>query len=89
MQPLLIYSAQVDEIWDSMCQGSIGLISKALHQIDNAENLLKVKNLVALFIQTMQVRYELGLWQTVLLIRSLTELELSSDGFQWVPSDSV
>ncbi|KAL9107566.1 MAG: hypothetical protein Q9227_007566 [Pyrenula ochraceoflavens] len=45
---------EVDEIWDSLCQGAIGLITRTLQQIDNAENLLKVKNLVALFIQTMQ-----------------------------------
>ena len=44
---------QVDELWDSLCQTVISLISKALPGLDNAEQLLKVKNLVFLFIQTM------------------------------------
>jgi hypothetical protein len=33
----------------------MGLISTALPEVDNAENLLKIKNLVALFMQTMNV----------------------------------
>jgi exocyst complex component 6 len=44
---------QVEELWDSLCQNAISLISKALPDVDNAEQLLKVKNLIALFIQTM------------------------------------
>jgi exocyst complex component 6 len=44
---------QVEELWDSLCQTAISLISKALPDVDNAEQLLKVKNLIALFIQTM------------------------------------
>ncbi|TAQ90392.1 hypothetical protein B7494_g1291 [Chlorociboria aeruginascens] len=43
----------VDELWDSMCHSAISLISKALDQVDNAEVLLKIKGVVALFIQTM------------------------------------
>jgi hypothetical protein len=43
----------VDELWDSMCQGAISLISSALHKIDNDDRLLKVKGVIALFIQTM------------------------------------
>ncbi|RDW89424.1 hypothetical protein BP6252_01456 [Coleophoma cylindrospora] len=43
----------VDELWDSMCQTAISLISKALNDVDNAEVLLKIKGVVALFIQTM------------------------------------
>ena len=38
-----------------MCQTAVSLISKALHEVDNAENLLKIKNLIALFMQTMNV----------------------------------
>jgi hypothetical protein len=38
-----------------MCQTAMGLISKALPEVDNAESLLKIKNLVALFMQTMNV----------------------------------
>ncbi|CZR59300.1 related to secretory pathway protein (exocyst complex protein Sec15) [Phialocephala subalpina] len=43
----------VDELWDSMCQTAIALITKALDTIDNAEVLLKIKGVIALFIQTM------------------------------------
>ena len=46
---------QVDELWDSMCQSAIMLISKALNDIDNADVLLKIKGVIALFIQTMDV----------------------------------
>ena len=51
--PELRSAMDVDELWDSMCQEAIGLISKALHQVTNAELLLKIKGVIALFIQTM------------------------------------
>ena len=38
-----------------MCQAAISLITKALHEVDNAEMLLKIKGVLALFIQTMEV----------------------------------
>jgi len=38
-----------------MCQSAIALISKALDTVDNAEVLLKIKVVIALFIQTMDV----------------------------------
>jgi hypothetical protein len=38
-----------------MCHTAVGLISDALHEVDNAESLLKIKNLVALFMQAMDV----------------------------------
>ncbi|CAG8959533.1 hypothetical protein HYFRA_00001434 [Hymenoscyphus fraxineus] len=44
----------VDELWDSMCGTAIKLITKALDQVDNAEVLLKIKGVIALFIQTME-----------------------------------
>ncbi|CAG8971932.1 hypothetical protein HYALB_00003267 [Hymenoscyphus albidus] len=44
----------VDELWDSMCSTAIKLITKALDQVDNAEVLLKIKGVIALFIQTME-----------------------------------
>jgi exocyst complex component 6 len=47
------FHVQVEELWDSLCQTAISLIGKALPDVDNAEQLLKVKNLIALFIQTM------------------------------------
>ncbi|KAI5365063.1 Putative exocyst complex component EXOC6/Sec15, EXOC6/PINT-1/Sec15/Tip20, domain 2 [Septoria linicola] len=43
----------IDELWESMCQSSVSLISTALHHVDNDERLLKVKGVIALFIQTM------------------------------------
>lgn len=39
-----------------MCHSAVGLISNALHEVDNAESLLKIKNLVTLFMQAMDVR---------------------------------
>lgn len=51
--PELRSAVDVDELWDSMCQTAISLISKALHEITNAEILLKIKGVIALFIQTM------------------------------------
>lgn len=47
---------QIDELWSSMCQTAITLISEALHEVRNAELLLKIKSVIALFIQTMEVR---------------------------------
>lgn len=38
-----------------MCHTAINLISKALNDVDNAEVLLKIKGVIALFIQTMDV----------------------------------
>ncbi|KAJ5518420.1 hypothetical protein PEX2_074120 [Penicillium expansum] len=51
--PDLRSSVDIDELWDSMCQGAVVLISKALHEVDNAESILNIKNLIALFMQTM------------------------------------
>lgn len=38
-----------------MCQTAVVLISKALQEVDNAESILNIKNLIALFMQTMNV----------------------------------
>lgn len=43
----------VEELWESMCHTAAGLITAALPEVDNAESLLKIKNLVALFMQAM------------------------------------
>lgn len=51
----IIDLVQVDELWDSMCQTAISLISKALDKVDNADVLLRCKGVIALFIQTMDV----------------------------------
>jgi len=53
--PELRSAVDVDEIWDSMCQSAIMLITKALPEVTNAEALLKIKGHIALFIQTMDV----------------------------------
>lgn len=45
--------SDVDELWDSMCQSAVALISNALHNVDNDDKLLKIKGVIALFIQTM------------------------------------
>jgi hypothetical protein len=42
-----------------MCHTAINLISKALDAVDNAEVLLKIKGVIALFIQTMGVSISL------------------------------
>lgn len=54
--PELRSAVDVDELWDSMCQTAITLISKALPEVTNAEDLLKIKGVIALFTQTMEVR---------------------------------
>ena len=48
-------SIQVEELWDSMCQSTITLVNKSLPTIDNDERLLKIKGVIALFVQTMGV----------------------------------
>ena len=52
--PGLRSMADIDELWDSMCQKAIALISQALYEVNNAEMLLKIKGVIALFIQTME-----------------------------------
>ena len=54
--PELRSTGDVDDLWDSMCQTGIMLISKALHEVTNAEVLLKIKSVISLFVQTMEVR---------------------------------
>ncbi|TQS38837.1 hypothetical protein Golomagni_00649 [Golovinomyces magnicellulatus] len=52
--PNLRSPVDIDELWDSMCQTAIRLISKALEEVDDAELVLKIKGVVALFVQTME-----------------------------------
>ncbi|KAH8199432.1 hypothetical protein TruAng_006427 [Truncatella angustata] len=52
--PQLRSSIDVEELWDSMCSSAISLTSKALGEVNNAEVLLKIKGMIALFIQTME-----------------------------------
>lgn len=46
-------AVDVDELWDSMCQSAIALISNALHEVINDEKLLRIKGRITLFTQTM------------------------------------
>jgi hypothetical protein len=52
---MLLTCTQVDELWDSMCQSAINLITKNLHTVENDELLLRIKGRVALFMLTMEV----------------------------------
>ncbi|KAL4789896.1 exocyst complex subunit Sec15-like-domain-containing protein [Aspergillus venezuelensis] len=89
--PDMRYPVDVDELWDSMCQTAVGLISKALHEVDNAESLLKIKNLIALFMQTMNTwDFAVGAFDNLLLVlfRKYAELlkRRFSDDFQEIVS---
>lgn len=46
-------AADVDELWDSMCKKATAIIGPALEGVTVADTLLKIKNVLALFIQTM------------------------------------
>ncbi|RYP47336.1 hypothetical protein DL768_006587 [Monosporascus sp. mg162] len=52
--PQLRTAIDVEELWDSMCSAAISLTSKAFADINNAEIILKIKTMIALFIQTME-----------------------------------
>lgn len=43
-----------------MCQTAIHLISKALNEVNDAQLVLKIKGVLALFIQTMDVSISPG-----------------------------
>ena len=45
--------ADVDELWDGMCQAAITLITRALPEVEDDEKLRKIKGFIASFIQTM------------------------------------
>lgn len=46
-------TSDVDELWESMCEKSIALVVSALPSVNNDEKLLRIKGVVALFIQTV------------------------------------
>ncbi|KAG6109793.1 hypothetical protein E4U13_005664 [Claviceps humidiphila] len=52
--PQLRSSAEVEELWESMCSAAINLTARALNDVSNAEVLLKIKGFIALFVQTME-----------------------------------
>ncbi|KAF7587462.1 hypothetical protein BBP40_007207 [Aspergillus hancockii] len=89
--PDLRSPVDVDELWDSMCQTAVNLILKALPEVDNAESLLKIKNLIALFMQTMNSwGFPVGVFDNFLLILFKKYAELLkkrfSDDFQEIVS---
>ncbi|EAA57833.1 hypothetical protein AN6493.2 [Aspergillus nidulans FGSC A4] len=89
--PDLRYPVDVDELWESMCHTAVGLISTALHEVDNAESLLKTKNLIALFMQTMNTwDFAMGAFEDLLLTLFKKYAELLkkrfSDDFQEIVS---
>ncbi|MCJ1419379.1 hypothetical protein MMC32_005734 [Xylographa parallela] len=89
--PGLRSTEDVDDLWDSMCQTAIALVAKALHEVDNAEMLLKIKGVIALFIQTMESwGYPVGALDTFLLTLFEKYAELLkrrfSDDFQEIVS---
>lgn len=53
---LIINYHKVDELWDSMCQSAVSLISKSLVTVDHAESILEAQSRIVLFIQAMNVR---------------------------------
>lgn len=52
--PSVRSTLDVDELWDSMCQAVIRIVTKSVDNIGNAELFRKVKDDIALFIQTME-----------------------------------
>ncbi|KAL2809026.1 exocyst complex subunit Sec15-like-domain-containing protein [Aspergillus granulosus] len=89
--PDMRYPVDVDELWESMCQTAVTLISKALHEVDNAESLLKIKNLIALFMQTMNTwDFAVGAFDNLFLTLFKKYAELLkrrfSDDFQEIVS---
>lgn len=51
--PDLRTHADVEDLWDSLNHTAISHITKALPAVDNAEHLLKIKELIVTYIQTM------------------------------------
>ena len=47
-------SVDVDELWDSMSQSAISLMSGAMAAIEDADTLLRVTGVISLFVQTME-----------------------------------
>ncbi|KAK4135487.1 exocyst complex subunit Sec15-like protein [Trichocladium antarcticum] len=52
--PMVRSTLDVDELWDSMCQAAIRVISRSLNGVTDPKLLFLIKEDVALFIQTME-----------------------------------
>ncbi|KAH6622362.1 exocyst complex subunit Sec15-like-domain-containing protein [Boeremia exigua] len=60
--------ADVDELWDSMCQSAVKLISDSLPTVESDELLLKIKGRIALFMLTMEkIGYSVAAMNDLLL----------------------
>ncbi|KAJ4337597.1 Rab GTPase-binding exocyst subunit S15 [Didymella glomerata] len=60
--------ADVDELWDSMCQSAIKLITDSLPTVESDELLLKIKGRIALFMLTMEkIGYSVAAMNDLLL----------------------
>ncbi|RMD41464.1 hypothetical protein DV735_g3672, partial [Chaetothyriales sp. CBS 134920] len=51
--PDLRTNAEIEELWETLCTSAVSIINRTLNQVDNAEHLLNIKNLISLFMQTM------------------------------------
>ncbi|KAH8725954.1 exocyst complex subunit Sec15-like-domain-containing protein [Phaeosphaeriaceae sp. PMI808] len=89
----LRHQSDVDELWDSMCQSAINLITKNLHMVENDELLLKIKGRVALFMLTMEKwGYSVAAMNDLLLIlfskySELLKQRFSDDFLEIVQTD--
>lgn len=77
----------MEELWESMCHTAAGLITAALPEVDNAESLLKIKNLVALFMQAMDVSFPFSL-DVQAKTHTLVDVEFLNYGFRQTSSHS-
>ncbi|EJT68762.1 exocyst complex component Sec15 [Gaeumannomyces tritici R3-111a-1] len=89
--PQLRTSADVDELWDSMCRAAVTVTTKALKDVTNAEVLLNMKVRISLFIQTMEgLGYSVSMLDNFLLTLFDNYAELLkrrfSDDFQEIVS---
>jgi hypothetical protein len=66
-----------------MIQSAIKLITRALNEVDNAELVLKIKGVIALFIQTMDASTQYPLICDFLTLAGLGVL---SNGTGWFPT---
>jgi hypothetical protein len=91
--PNLRSPVDVEDLWESLCQTAVSLIGKALPAVDNAEHLLKIKNLIAVFMQTMNSwNFQTTIMQKFLLIlfnqyAELLKKRFSEDFLEIVSTD--
>lgn len=85
--------ADVEELWDSMVQSAVTLITASLPSVGSDDKLLKIKSILALFVQTMDSwGYSTSVLDSLLLTifekySSLLENRFSEDFEEIVTSD--